>query len=81
MLFAVSFQVQITSNTKLARLHYYDPNITVSNNMSDIIPVWTFGILMCLGLCPSHLQDKHQRAAVAIAGPAGTLMSMLMLDT
>ena len=45
LLFAVSFQAQITSNTKLARLHYYDPDITVSNTMSNIIPVWTFGTL------------------------------------
>lgn len=57
----------------LARLQH-DPDFTVSNIMSNIIPVWTLGTLICLGLYLSHLRDKqyfNQKVAVTIAGPAG----------
>ena len=65
-MFAVSFQAQITSSTNIVRLHYYNPDM-------DSRYLYMFGALSVV--------DKHQKVAAAIAGPAGTLMSMLMLDT
>ena len=64
---------QAQMNAHLARLQH-DPDFTVSNFMSSIIPVWTLGTLICLGLYLSHLRDEQYfnlKAAAAIAGPAG----------
>ena len=69
--FGVPSQAQMKAH--LARLQH-DPDFTVSNFMSSIVPVWALGTLICLGLYLSHLRDEQYfnlKAAAAIAGPAG----------